>query len=256
MRHYFRAMTWIKGFSGILCRLIHGRSSICLVWAMLVHLSLGHIFTDVTGRTLEADISRADQTHVWLKLGNGRVSKVARHKLSEGDQKVIDTWLANAIPNLRIEPNFIRKAVSNKKYYSKEIQQNFAFSVTFDNYSGDIGLDECDVVYYLIGRSCVNKDLYKVLSRQKKTISLLPNAKSVVTFKEIENHYHDDNSSWREKFGHRALGYVLLVQRKQDKRIIHLSSPTILLEKYMKDIILLKNSEVTGEDFVKLAEKG
>ncbi len=27
MRHHFRAMTLIKGFSGILCRLIHGRSS-------------------------------------------------------------------------------------------------------------------------------------------------------------------------------------------------------------------------------------
>jgi len=61
---------------------------------MLCAMARGEMrtFTDVQGRTLQAEITEATDTAVKVKLRNGQLSEIPLDRLSDGDKVHVATW--------------------------------------------------------------------------------------------------------------------------------------------------------------------
>lgn len=84
--------------SGVLSQIIHRTGfSVCLLLAATVStwaaLSGMRTFTDVEGRTIQAELLSATTTEVRLRRDDGRVFDLSRSRLSDSDQKYIDDWI-------------------------------------------------------------------------------------------------------------------------------------------------------------------
>jgi len=64
----------------------------CLLFASPLRAET-HSFTDVSGRTLTAELVGATEESVRVKLKSGKEVSIARSKLSEGDQTYVDQWM-------------------------------------------------------------------------------------------------------------------------------------------------------------------
>ena len=72
-------------------------------------------FTNAAGKTLEAEIVRANANEVTLRMTNKRTATVKIASLSEIDQVYVRKWLANQVPPLRITPNMVRKTTKGSR---------------------------------------------------------------------------------------------------------------------------------------------
>ncbi|MCH7225441.1 hypothetical protein [Haloferula sp. A504] len=70
-------------------------------------------WTDTTGRTMEAEIVRADVHSVTVSL-NGREVKIPRTKLSEADNAYCDRWLENLGTGEAVEEDMEEKEAEDK----------------------------------------------------------------------------------------------------------------------------------------------
>ncbi len=230
------------------------KAIIFLPLLLMITMAQGYLFTNKDGRTVEAEVSKANDKDVWLRLSSGRSIKISRAKLIDDDQKYITEWMSDQLPNIQVEPNLVRTVNSKRGYFEKNYKQTLSFSANIENFSADKELEECEVIYYFIGRSIKNKKNYKVLSRQVRNVSVPPNGEESVKFTDIVNHYENNRSYGFGQRGHKGLDYVLHIKRKRDGRTVHLSSPSILLGKNKENIIMLSNGDVTGDDFLKRAK--
>lgn len=222
--------------------------------SLAFHASVhAHEFTDVgSGRTLDAEINRATETDVWLKVAGRSISKVSRDRLSEKDQLVIGKWLADQLPSLKISPKFGRglkpvkseKAEKGFKPQKKkwESVQTFELGVEIGNYSPDMELEECEVTFFVIGRASADKGVCKVLSKRTQTVSVPPNDEKTLTFDRLENYFSDNK-------GYHGLSYVLYIKRARDGRQVHLSTTHSFLERKLDAIITREEGDITNSEF-------
>ncbi len=217
--------------------------TVFLLFVFASPLLLGETFTNLSGKSIEADISKADTSHVWLRLKNGKVSKVARDVLSEKDQGLIDEWINSAVPDIKVSPMLARglkPAKEEKKWVKK---QTFELKVNLSNYSSDLPLEETEVIFFLIGRAEVDKKICKVPAREVRKISLKANGSGEVIFSRFENFYSPGAK------GFHALNYVLHLKRVRDGKVLHTSSPNGFLEVRKDDVVLLKANDITDATF-------
>jgi hypothetical protein len=66
-------------------------------------------FTNTEGKTIEAEVVRATDKQVMLRLENHRSVTIDLATLSAEDQAYIQEWQANRIPRLRFDPNLVSK---------------------------------------------------------------------------------------------------------------------------------------------------
>jgi hypothetical protein len=212
------------------------------------------VFSDTKGRPLTAELMKTSAEKVWLKLESGKTVAIAKATLSEADQAFITQWETDLLPDIKVEPGFVRglsKDGDSSSFFERGRIQKFSMTVELSNSSSKKDLEETEVIYYLVGKSTTEKS-YKILARQVLETTVPAKDKKTVTFKDIDNHYRDGQPF---QTGHRGLGYVLLVQRKRDGRRIQLSSPTASLSNAAENIITLDAGDVTGPDFFKAPQK-
>ena len=210
-------------------------------------------FTNTEGRTVDAELIKADPTQAWLRLKGGRVVPIARDTLSEADQTFITTWIADKVPDLKVKPDFDRGLTKGGSDNSS-VKQSFGMRVEIKNFSSKKALEESEVIYHLVGRDATDADRYKVLSRQVFELTIEPGQTKKAFFENIVNHYSESerrNNGEKSGRGHRGLGYVLQIQRKRDMRLVHLSSSTSLLDDAKEAIISLEEGDETGKTFIK-----
>lgn len=211
-------------------------------------------FTNTGGKTLDAELVTANDAHVSIRTKGGRIVSIKRDTLSEDDQTYINTWISNKVPDVEVRPNFDRGLTKDRNKYSPATKQTFGMRVEVKNYSPDKTLEESEVIYYLIGRDINDRDRYKVLSKQVFTLTIDPGKTKKAIFKDIVNNYREGTKYQGGKSpgqGHRGIGYVLHIKRKRDNRLVHLSSPTTLLDNVKEKIIALEQDDETDETFVK-----
>lgn len=215
-------------------------------------------FTNHEGKTIEAELIKADEATVVLRIKGGRLAKININTLSPADQAFIGHWIADKVPDVEITPDFDRGNSKNRSSSERNGNtQTFGFKVSIKNYSPGNTLEPCEIIYYLIGKS-TSDATYKVLSRQIRETTVGPGETKLVRFESIQNQYADAAKTYEGEdtnHGYKGLGYVLHVQRKRDKRLIHLSSPATNLESVKTSIITLAEGDVTLADFVKIPEK-
>lgn len=209
-----------------------------------------HQFTNSDGRTVDAELVKADSTKVWLRLKGGRILPVPLKSLVEEDQLYVNKWIADRLPDLQIKPDFDRGRSNETK---KDVtQQSFEMKVSLKNFSPEKDLEESEIIYYLIGRNLADSHKYQVMSRQVREITVPHGQTREVTFDKVHNRYRDENLSGRE---YRGLGYVLQIRRKRDMRRVYLTSSTAILENGKEAIINLEEKDIVGDTFVKAVKK-
>ncbi|MGJ8697834.1 MAG: hypothetical protein ACSHYF_16065 [Verrucomicrobiaceae bacterium] len=215
------------------------------------------VFTDTKGRPLTAELVQVKNGVASLRLEGGKISKVSLNRLSAKDQEWIKTWVADQVPRMEIDVDFVRGTSTDRDYFEKEATQTYEMSVELNNFSSTKDLEEAEVIYYLIGRSIKDRNLYKVLARQVATLSVPAKGKKTIRFKKIENIYRTDTAFSDDTFsqGHKGLGYVLHIRRKRDERLVHLGTGTASLDGHLDNIIRLGDSDITGPDFLKIPDK-
>ena len=223
------------------------KSLIFASFTLLPFLIQARPFTNTAGKTIEAEITRATETDVWLRTTNGKVAKVPLSALSEKDQAFIKTWLKDALLNVKIEPKLARglkKAKDTTKWASK---QNFVLTVDFRNDSANLDLEDSEATLFLVGQSTADEKIYRILAKVTKSISLPSNGSDTLEFPRIESYYSD-------RKGFHAISYVLEVKRKRDDKQLHLSSPNAFLKKRMAEITARQANDSTDSTFVKIVE--
>lgn len=216
-------------------------------------------FTNTEGKTLEAELVKADKSTATLRIKGGRLATVKLATLSENDRLFIQKWLSDKVPDLTITPDFDRGNSKDRVPGSSQPTgtntQTFGFSLKIKNYSPDKTLEPTEVVYYIVGKSLQN-DTYKILSRQSQEVTIGPGETKSLRFKTIKNKYSDSPREWnKNKEGYRGLGYVLQVQRLRDMRLIYLESPTKTLSNSKEQIVALVEGDITKGDFIKPPKK-
>lgn len=211
------------------------------------------LFSNTDGKTIRAELANADDTNAWLRLDSGRTSKVSLAKLSEADRDFVAAWRADQVPDLEIRPNFKRSTKSDP--WGRH--QILEFQIEIENRDPAKALEECEAVYFLIGRSVQDKTVYKILSRQTQPVSIPAQEKQQLFFKKIKQDFSRNSIVQQNGFAgnFKALGYVLQLTRKRDGRTVYLQSPTSALENAKYIISSLKSGDVTDNYFTKLEDK-
>ena len=184
------------------------RVVICVLLFLLLLLAISlapvraeyRTFTNTEGRTVDAELIKADATQAWLRLKGGRVVPIARDTLSEADQTFITTWIADKVPDLKVKPDFDRGLTKGRSANSS-VKQSFGMRVEIKNFSSKKALEVSEVIYYLVGRDATDADRYKVLSRQVFELTIEPGQTKKAFFENIVNHYSE---SERRKNGEKS----------------------------------------------------
>jgi hypothetical protein len=96
-------------------------------------------FTDLEGRTIEAEILEADKTEVRIRRDDGRVFDLNRSRLIEADQQYIDDWIrkrAFAFGDLEVSTWRVRKGAERSETQStKNIEEEWCYKVSIANKS-------------------------------------------------------------------------------------------------------------------------
>lgn len=129
-------------------------------------------FTDTQGRSLNATITTANQTHVQIRRTDGTPFTIPIDSLSADDQSYITKWfddiIANAAQKLLIDT--IRYKAKNP---TNSLQQKFGFIISLDNKSttdiDNLRIEYC--LYYTIGLSNVP---YRAITAQIINAPLVP----------------------------------------------------------------------------------
>ena len=118
-------------------------------------------FTNSAGKSIEAEIVRADSTNVTPRLENKHTATVKIATLNEEDLAFVASWLAEQLPRLRITPNMVRSSKtqgsSSSSYRSSSFVQNLQLSVELKNEDNAKGLEGSTMKYILVGRSLSNR---------------------------------------------------------------------------------------------------
>ncbi len=208
-------------------------------------------FTNTAGKTLEAEIVRANATEVTLRMTNKRTATVKITTLSELDQAYVRKWLASQVPPLRITPNMVRKTTKDSRsgYASggKSYQQTYELSVDFQNDDNAKGLEETSLKYFLVGRSVGKTRKHRILGVQEQNFGVPAGGEHTVTFRREVNAYSDSGSSYRGNY--KCIGYVLYATRRNDDREVYTYASTPQLEEALYSIIQLRERDVVDENF-------
>lgn len=96
-------------------------------------------FTDVEGRTIEAEVLEADKTVVQIRRDDGRVFELNRSRLIEADQQFIDEWIrkrAFAFGDLEVSAWRVRKGAERSETKStKDFVEEWCYTVSISNKS-------------------------------------------------------------------------------------------------------------------------
>ena len=166
-----------------------------LLAAMIVLLSPSseaRPFTNAEGKTLEADIVRASDTEVTLRMVNQRTATVKISSLSEIDQAYVRKWIISQIPSLRVTPNMVRKTTkeSRKSFFStstKYYRQSYELEVDFQNNDTSKSLETTSLKYMLIGQSVNDPEKHRVLSVQTEDMEVARGGKHTVIFEKDDS---------------------------------------------------------------------
>ncbi len=198
-------------------------------------------FTDKKNRSIEAEIVSATEKTVSLRLANGKIAKLAREKLIDENQELIDTWLKNALPKIKIDPKLAR-GLKKSDNTAWEKVQSFKLSLKIENDSRDKDLEDSEITAVLVGRADWNKKLFKILKIQTKTVKVAADGSETFNLDGLRNYYS-------KSYGFHALNYVIEVRRKRDGKLIYLSSDDGVLKKRAAAIIKLSEGDIVEQDF-------
>ena len=202
-------------------------------------------FTNSEGKSIEAEIIRADSTNVTLRLENKHTATVKIATLSEEDQAFVASWLAEQLPRLRITPNMVR---SSKSSANQSFVQNLQLSVELKNEDNAKGLEESTMKYILVGRSLSNRSHYKILLVQEENFVVPASGRHTVRFRKAVNNYYESSYS---KSGYKCFGYVLYASRKKDNREVYTYGSTTQLREAIYTIISLESGDLVDENYQK-----
>jgi hypothetical protein len=115
-------------------------------------------FTDIEGRTIEAEVLDATATEVQIRRDDGRVFDFPRARLSNADQEFIDDWLrerAFAFGGLELSCWRVRlDAERSETPSTREIKEQWCYKVSLKNESRT-DFDDLTVVYRVFHRAGV-----------------------------------------------------------------------------------------------------
>lgn len=209
-------------------------------------------FTNSAGKSIEAEIVRADSTNVTLRLENKHTATVKIATLSEEDQAFVASWLAEQLPRLRITPNMVRSSKrqgsSASFYRSSSFVQNLQLSVELKNEDNAKGLEESTMKYILVGRSLSDRSHYKILLVQEEDFVVPASGRHTVRFRKAVNNYYESSYS---KSGYKCFGYVLYASRKKDNREVYTYGSTTQLREAIYTIIGLESGDLVDENYQK-----
>ena len=231
-----------------------------LLAAMIVLLSPSieaRPFTNAEGKTLEADIVRASDTEVTLRMVNQRTATVKISSLSEIDQAYVRKWIISQIPSLRVTPNMVRKTTkeSRKSFFStstKYYRQSYELEVDFQNNDTSKSLETTSLKYMLIGQSVNDPEKHRVLSVQTEDMEVARGGKHTVIFEKEQNTYSETSSYGSYK----CIGFVLYGVRKKDDREVYRFASTPQLEEALYSIIQLNERDMADKNFQPTGERG
>ena len=150
----------------------------------------GRTFTNTAGKSIEAEIVRATNTEVTLRLKNRRKATVPLNTLSKEDQDFVAAWLADEVPPLRFTPKMVKSnrdhRYSNSSSSSRQIQ-TYEMSVEVQNDQNALGLEESVMQFVLVGRSLRDSSSYKILMVQKVPFKVAPAGRAVIPFRKVVN---------------------------------------------------------------------
>lgn len=125
------------------------------LWLVATTAAYGRTFTSTDGRTLEAELVRADVSNAVVKLQDGRETSVALSRLSQPDQDYVSDWIKSHPMEVHysfaVEWSRDKLKSNHKKVGHINVTENqyiFHFKVTN---RASVPLDKVDVhmqVYY------------------------------------------------------------------------------------------------------------
>lgn len=224
-----------------------------LVLSALTVVVSARPFTNAEGKTIEAEIVRANSLVVTLRLQNKRTATVKIKTLSKADQEYVKSWLADQVPRLRFTPNMVRASKKEGSSYYPTYTQSMDLSVEVKNEDSAKGLEETTMSYMLIGRSVNDRNKNKVLLVQELDFQVGSGGSHNINFRKAVNKYYSNRNSGFSSYSnyYKCYGYVLFAKRKKDGREVYSYASTTHLTEAIYSIVGLKTGDVVDENFQK-----
>lgn len=222
-----------------------------LTSALIVLTSMGvfaETFTDKKGRKIEAELVKADESNIWVKLANRKTVKISRELLIKENQTTIDEWLKSAMPDIRVDLKLAR-GLKKSDLTSWEKVQTVELSVDLENRDLSKGIEDAELTVYLVGRTEWDKSIFKVLKVQTENTEILKDDSTTVSFDKLKNYYS-------ARRGFHALNYLVHIKRKSDDKTIYLGSDNSVLKKRASEIIKLSEGDVVKADYTTKLNSG
>jgi hypothetical protein len=221
-----------------------------LLFAMTMISSLSaRQFTNKSGKTIEAEIVRANTSSVTLRLPTTRTATIKINTLSQEDQDYVISWLDDQVPRLRITPNMVRSSKKSDSSYT----QTMDLSVVFQNEDNAKGLEETTLKCFLLGRSVNDRSKNKILLVQEVNFEVGAGRAHPVNFRKAVNTYYGSSRITDSSYpgAYKCYGYVLFATRKKDGREVYRHGSTSHLTEAIYSIVGLKTGDIVDENYQK-----
>jgi hypothetical protein len=222
--------------------------SLLLAMTMISSLSARQ-FTNKSGKTIDAEIVRANTSSVTLRLPTKRTATIKINTLSQEDQDYVISWLDDQVPRLRITPDMVRSSKKSGSSYT----QTMDLSVVFQNEDNAKGLEETTLKYFLLGRSVNDRSKNKILLVQEVDFEVGAGGTHPVNFRKAVNNYYGSSRNTFSSYSgdYKCYGYVLFATRKKDGREVYRHGSTTHLTEVIYSIVGLKTGDIVDENYQK-----